>query len=385
MPVIAGVLVAVAIFFVLKDNGPALVIGCLFLILYAIARKRILGAVVGFPIIALAFYGGHKLRFPKTVADRVDMWESPWRNTVSGGDQIAHSVWALSTGASTGTGLGLGSPSTLPAGHTDLILSAAGEELGFLGLLGIFLLYGVLAWRSLRIALRARSPYSYFLAAGLTLIFTLQLILMAGGLVGLLPLSGVVSPFLSFGRTSMVANFITLAIILAVSSHGGDKAQARNFGHSTYLMAGILGLCGMAILGRAAYFQLMRPDQFAIKGAEVRFADKSLGLEYNPRLREILAQIPKGDVLDRNGLPLATNNWATLQRHSADYQRLGVSIDQTTVRNESRHYPLGPEFFSLVVDQRQKWRNGGIRCGHGRPAGRGQVAMARSVAVRRVP
>jgi cell division protein FtsW (lipid II flippase) len=358
MPVVAGVLVAVAIFFVLKDNGPALVIGCLFLIMYAIARKRMLGAIIGFSIIALAFYGGHKLRFPKTVADRVDMWESPWRNTVSGGDQIAHSVWALSTGASTGTGIGLGSPSALPAGHTDLILSAAGEELGFLGLLGIFLLYGVLAWRSLRIALRARSPYSYFLAAGLTLIVTLQLILIAGGLLGLLPLSGVVSPFLSFGRTSMVANFITLAIILAVSSHGGDKAQVRNFGQPTYLMAGILGLCGFAILGRAAYFQLARPDQFAIKGAEVRFADKSLGLEYNPRLREILAQIPKGDVLDRNGLPLATNNWATLQRHSADYQRLGVVIDQTAVKNEARHYPLGPEFFYLVGDQRTTLHRG---------------------------
>jgi len=358
MPVAAGVLVGVAIFFVLKDNGPALVIGSLFLILYAIARKRVLGAVVGFAIIALAFYGGHKLRFPKTVADRVDMWESPWRNTVSGGDQIAHSVWALSTGAGAGTGLGLGSPSTLPAGHTDLILSAAGEELGFVGLLGIFLLYGTLMWRSLRIALRAPSSYSYFLVAGLTLIVALQLILIAGGLLGLLPLSGVVSPFLSFGRTSMVANFITLAIILAVSSRGGDPIQVRNFGRPTYILAGILGLCGIAILSRAAYFQLVKPDEFAIKGAEVRFADKTLGLAYNPRLREILQQIPKGDVLDRNGLPLATNNWETLQRHNADYQRLGVSLDQTAVKNESRHYPLGPEFFYLVGDQRSTLHRG---------------------------
>ncbi len=358
MPVIAGVLVALAIFFVLKDNGPALVIGCLFLMLYAIARKRVLGALVGFAIIALAFYGGHKLRYPKTVADRVDMWESPWRNTVSGGDQIAHSVWALATGASTGTGLGLGSPSTLPAGHTDLILSAAGEELGFVGLLGIFLLYGILTWRSLRIALRARSAYSYFLVAGLTLIVSLQLILIAGGLLGLLPLSGVVSPFLSFGRTSMVANFITLAIILAVSSHGSDTAQVRNFGRPTYVLAGLLALCGIAILGRAAYFQLMQPDQFAIKGAEVRFGDKTLGLAYNPRLREILQQIPKGDVLDRNGLPLATNNWDTVQRHNADYQRLGVALDQTAVRNESRHYPMGPEFFYLVGDQRTTLHRG---------------------------
>ena len=156
----------------------------------------------------------------------------------------------------------------------------------------------------------------------------------------------------------MVANFITVAIILAVSSNSGDKAQVRNFGQPTYLLAGILGLCGFAILGRAAYFQLLRPDQFAIKGAEVRFADKSLGLEYNPRLREILARIPKGDVLDRNGLPLATNNWATLQRHNADYQRLGVSIEQTTVKNESRHYPLGPELFYLVGDQRTTLHRG---------------------------
>jgi cell division protein FtsI/penicillin-binding protein 2/cell division protein FtsW (lipid II flippase) len=358
LPVVAGVVVALAIFFVLKDNGPALVIGCLFLILYAIARKRVLGALLGFAIIALAFYGGHLIRYPKTVADRVDMWESPWRNTVSGGDQIAHSVWALSTGAGTGTGLGLGSPSSLPAGHTDLILSAAGEELGFLGLLGIFLLYGLLTWRSLRIALRARSSYSFFLAAGLALIVSLQLILIAGGLLGLLPLSGVVSPFLSFGKTSMVANFITLAIILAVSSRGSDVTQIGNFGRPIYVLVGILAFCGIAILGRTAYFQLAKPDQFAIKGAEVRFGDKTLSLAYNPRLHEILQQLPKGDVLDRNGLPLATNTWETVERHSADYQRLGVAINQTTVRNESRHYPLGPEFFYLVGDERSTLRRG---------------------------
>ena len=236
-----------------------------------------------------------------------------------------------------GQGMTLGVLYTLPngtgrlvrekilGGLPQLIPSAA------LALTGLFMIFNRSdgdRWRSLDI-----TPA---FVAGLTLIVSLQLILIAGGLLGLLPLSGVVSPFLSFGRTSMVANFITLAIILAVSSNGSDTAQVRNFGRPTYVLAGLLGLCGIAILSRAAYFQLMQPDQFAIKGAEVRFADKSLALAYNPRLREILQQIPKGDVLDRNGLPLATNNWETLQRHDADYKRLGVALDQTTVRNDMR-------------------------------------------------
>ncbi len=198
LPVALGVGVAVLVFVAIKDNGPALIIGALFLVLYAVARKQFLGAAVGFILIVVVFWIGHQVHFPATVAQRVDMWASPWRNVIRGGDQLAHAAWALSSGGLKGSGPGRGSPALLPAGHTDLILAAAGEEFGFLGLAAIIGLYAILVWRSIRAALNAPDTYSFFLVTGLNLIVALQLILIAGGILGLIPLSGVVSPFLSF-------------------------------------------------------------------------------------------------------------------------------------------------------------------------------------------
>lgn len=358
IPVAAGVGVAILLFFAVMDNGPALVVGSLFLIMYAVARKRALAAAVGFCLLVAVFWVGHQFRFPRTVAQRIDMWSSPWRNSNPGGDQLAHSIWALSSGAITGTGPGMGSPSVLPAGHTDLILSAAGEEFGFLGLAVIFLMYGVLIWRGLRAALYASSAYSLFLATGLVLVIALQLVLIAGGLLGLIPLSGVVSPFLSFGRTSMVTNFIGFGIIAAISARTTNPAPQRPFVVPVYWVAVVLGACLLVILGRAAYFQVFKPDDFLIKDAEVRFADRRLGLEYNPRLREALAQLSKGDILDRTGLPLSSSNWAAVEGHRADYEKLGIQLDTVAKKNEQRHYPLGPAFFYLVGDVRSNLRRG---------------------------
>ena len=140
----------------------------------------------------------------------------------------------------------------------------------------------------------------------------------------------------------------------------GEGANARNFAVPTYAVAGVLAVCAVAILARAAYFQIARADEFLIKDAEVRFADKSIGLEYNPRLREALRHVARGDVTDRNGLPLATSSWDSLEKHREQYKQLGVSIDnpQSASRAEKRHYPLGPEFFYLVGDERTTLRRG---------------------------
>ena len=110
---------------------------------------------------------GYLLGVPHTVRERVSMWLSPWDNLVHGGDQLAHSLWAFATGGVSGTGIGLGDPQFVPAAHTDLILSALGEEWGFLGVAAVFALYVFLVYRGLRIALRARTDYEFFLAAGL--------------------------------------------------------------------------------------------------------------------------------------------------------------------------------------------------------------------------
>ncbi len=188
LPVAVGVAVSIFFFFWLSDLGPALVIGCLFLTMYSIARNRVLLAAAGLAVIVLSFAIGYVANFPHTVRERVEMWKSPWDNHVRGGDQLADSLWSLSTGGATGTGLGLGDAQSMPAAHTDLIVSAFGEEAGAFGILALYSLYAVLIYRGFRIALRAPGTYSFFLVTGLTLIIAFQLLLITGGLLGLIPL-----------------------------------------------------------------------------------------------------------------------------------------------------------------------------------------------------
>ena len=228
LPVLAGVVVSLAFFFLQKDLGPALLIACLFLAMYAVARDRYLFALVGLLVILCGFASGYFLGFPKNVAGRVSMWLSPWDNSVRGGEQVAHSLWAFATGGAFGTGLGLGDPQWMPAAHTDLILAALGEEWGFLGVLAVLALYAALVWFGIRVALRARSDYNFFLALGLTLAFALQILLIAGGVLGLIPLSGVVVPFLSYGRTGLITNFAIIGILFSLSREVPQRSDSEH-------------------------------------------------------------------------------------------------------------------------------------------------------------
>ena len=134
LPLVAGVAAALVFFFLQKDLGPALFLSCVFLMTYAIARNRVGLAVAGFATLIAGFYVGYALNISSTLTARVAMWQSTWDNSVRGGEQIAQSIWSLSTGGLFGTGLGLGDTGYVPAGFTDLMLASVGEELGFVGL-----------------------------------------------------------------------------------------------------------------------------------------------------------------------------------------------------------------------------------------------------------
>ena len=131
LPALVSVALSLAFFFLQKDMGPALVFACLFLTLYGIARGSAFVPVAGLTLLGAGFAAGYLLGVPHTVGERVSMWLSPWDNLVHGGDQLAHSLWAYATGGIAGTGIGRGDPQLVPAAHTDLILSALGEQWGF--------------------------------------------------------------------------------------------------------------------------------------------------------------------------------------------------------------------------------------------------------------
>ncbi len=347
-----------AFFFLQRDLGPALVLAFLFLILYCVARGRPVMLVLGTLVILAGFYVGYKLEVPRTVTGRIQMWLSPWDNSFRGGDHLAQSLWALSGGSLSGTGLGLGQPGRVPEAHTDMVLAAIGEELGFLGLIAVLGLYATLVWRGLRAARRAGTIYGFFLALGLSVLTALHILLIAGGVVGLVPLSGVVSPFLSFGRSAMLANFLLFGIILGLSARPGAADATIKFDKALRWVAMGLAAAGMAIVLRSAWVQVIRPNRVVTRGALTLQGDGLRRFQYNPRLEDIAETIPRGSILDRNGLPLATSDPQELQKHKTALGTLGASFDPGRPRRAGegpeRFYPFGGRTFHLLGDLRSR-------------------------------
>jgi cell division protein FtsW (lipid II flippase) len=364
LPVILGVGVALLFFYLQKDLGPALVFACVFLTLYSIARNKAMLAASGMAVLLGGFLTGYFLGVPKTVHDRVAMFLSPWSNTVRGGDQVAHSLWAMASGGALGSGPGLGESDVIPAGYTDLIVSVLGEDWGFMGILAVYLIFGLLIWLGLRIARRARSDYAFFLALGLTLLVSAELLLISCGILDLFPLSGVATPFLSYGRTAMLANFGIVGVLLAIGSNSAGRKPGGPIGKPAEALAPllpglrwveiVLAILAVTVVGKAAYIQLGQADAVAGRGTLVLEADGGRRYVYNPRLIDAARTLRRGTIYDRAGLPLATSSWAELEQHRAQYQQLGIDIDQACNRADVRCYPLGSLTFHLLGDIRTR-------------------------------
>lgn len=364
LPVMCGVICALTLFFALKDMGPALVIGFVFLSLFAVARGRAGLALLGVAALIAGVSIGYHYGAPHTVVDRVSMWLSPWDNNVHGGDQLAHSLWAFATGGPWGSGPGWGDPSVIPAGHTDLVLPAIAEEWGLPGVVAIFLLFAVLVHRSFRIALHAPDEYAMFLGLGLATLLSLEMLLISGGVLGAIPLSGVVSPFLSSGNTAMLANFFVFSVLAGISNQTAkiesvvDEEEEREEQLETFfktpatVLACALGICAVALLYRAVSLEAFQDNVLLVRDAHVFTQDGVKRPQHNPRLNLLAASIPRGDIFDRNGVLLATSNWAELEKRRADYQKLGIDIDTAVARLDSRLYPFGSTTIHLLGDLR---------------------------------
>jgi cell division protein FtsW (lipid II flippase)/DNA-binding transcriptional regulator YdaS (Cro superfamily) len=333
-------------FFLQKDLGPALVLSCVFLGVYGIARARTALVVCGFAALTLGFGAGFVLGVPATVTRRVTMWLDPWNNAMAGGDQVAHALWAFATGSRLGVGPGMGDPQLIPAGHTDLVLAAVGEELGFVGVLAVIGLLGLLVWRMLRAALRAPGDYTCFLAAGLCLVIAVQALVIAAGVLGLLPLAGVVTPFLSYGRSSMLSNFAAVGICCAIARRAGPVRES--FARPIRTTGRTLAAAAMLVVTAAGLVQVARADGIASRGNVTRQADGGYRYQYNPRLLAAARQIERGTIYDRAGVPLATSRPEELQSFANELRTLGAPIPSGCDDPRSRCYPLAGLAFHVV-------------------------------------
>ncbi len=355
VPMIIAVGLAIAFFFLEKDLGPALVMMLLFMILYATARARVTGAVVAGVALISAIAIGYWLKVPHTVSARISMWLSPWNNFVRpGGDHLAQSLWSFSAGGLSGSGLGLGDPTSVPAVHTDLILAGIGEELGFIGFICIVIVYAVLIYRALRISLLSRGAYSLFLGLSAALLIALQAAFIAAGILGVVPLSGVVTPFINYGKSSTIANFVLLGVLASLSQGMANREAQEPFRKQVASVGVLLGAVGFVIVLQAARVQVFQDNRFLGRGALILQADGHRRYTYNPRILEVARSILRGSIYDRNGIPLATDSGSLLLSFREQYSALHVDVQEMVKQSAGRMYPFGAATFHLLGDLRSR-------------------------------
>lgn len=213
---------AMAVLVQTNDLGSGLLYFGVFLAMVYAATARLLFAAAG----SVLFLAGAAFVYQVVprVQDRVDIWRDPWPYANDEGYQLVQSLFAIAFGGFFGTGLGRGTVTDasgndlIPYLNTDFIYAALAHELGLVGIAAVLLVYMLFVARGFRIAMVAQDGFSKLLAAGLTFAFALQTFIIVGGVVRLIPLTGITLPFVSYGGSSLLANFVLLAFLLLVSN-----------------------------------------------------------------------------------------------------------------------------------------------------------------------
>ncbi|MFI7020769.1 FtsW/RodA/SpoVE family cell cycle protein [Streptomyces sp. NPDC050164] len=229
-PIVAVWLVSVGVLILERDLGTSLLFFGLFVVLLYVATGRTGWIAVGLLLAALGAVAVGRLE--PHVHSRIETWLHPFASIEAGEgpNQLAQSLFAFAEGGMLGTGLGLGHSALIGfAVKSDFILATAGEELGLAGLSAIFLLYGLLVERGYRAGLAVREPFGRLLAVGLASLVALQVFVIAGGVTGLIPLTGMAMPFLAQGGSSVVTNWAIVALLVRVS----DSARRQYDGPGT--------------------------------------------------------------------------------------------------------------------------------------------------------
>lgn len=298
-PMVLALAVALGLLVIQRDLGTALLFFGLFVAFLGMGSGRVI-----FVLVSLGAFGFGAFLSAAAfgrVRERVSLWLDPWQDPQGLGYQLSQGLFALAAGGVQGVGLGRGFPNLIPAGHTDLPMAIIGEELGLLGTLGVLTLLGTIIFRGYRAARRADDDFLGLLAAGLTTVVALQTLVIVGGLVRLLPLTGVTLPFVSYGGTSLVVNMALIGVLLGVSGSAAQPLSISSRRQTRFSWKRQMRwLMGTVVVGFIALGVLLVRWQ-------VREARELTQHPNNPRLAIIAPKINRGKILSADNVPIVTS------------------------------------------------------------------------------
>jgi cell division protein FtsW (lipid II flippase)/cell division protein FtsI/penicillin-binding protein 2 len=358
-----------------QDLGAAMLFFFTFLAMLYLTTGQWEYVAAGLALFVVVGLAGYRLS--ARVALRVDGWLNPWPEAADRTFQIVQSLLAFGAGGVFGQGLGQGSPTYIPAVHTDFVFAAVGEEFGLAGTLAVIGLYGVLLWRGFRIAAsrlgsgsgnetHAPRPFEGFLAAGLTAGLVIQAWVIMAGNAKLAPIAGVTLPFMSYGGSSLLISFIALGLLLRISSPANDvrskASEVANLPTHPHAQTPLLHLAGALSLALAllaatcGYWAVVRAEPLRARGD-------------NPRRVLYERRVVRGRILDREETVLASTE---------------VSDDGSV----TRRYPA-PETAPAVGYASLRYGTGGIEAAFDSElrgeAGQGELMAAWSELLHRPP
>ncbi len=280
--------IALLLLAVQRDLGTASIFIMLYasILFVATEHKRVL-LISAAILLVVSFLGYH---FIPTIHLRLAIWFSPWDDPSGSGYQIIQSLMAIANGGFFGRGPGLGSPGFVPVTHSDFIFSSLAEETGLAGTLGLLTLLGVFLARGMNIAFHAPNRFRRLLAAGLTAYIGIQSLLIIGGNLRMLPLTGVTLPFISYGGSSLLTSFIALLILLRISNETEEAAPLPR-PQTYHFLSGLLalGLVTSALVN--GWWAIVRGPDLLTRSD-------------NPRRALADQYVPRGALLDRNNAPI---------------------------------------------------------------------------------
>ncbi len=287
--VMTGVALGLLIF--QRDLGTASIFIFIYIVMVFQATRSLWIPLAG--LVGLTAFGIIGYRLFDVIRLRVDAWLNPWIDPSGRSYQIVQSLISIANGGLLGRGPGIGYPNIVPVAHSDFVFAAIAEEMGLIGVFGLFALLGLLIWRGMRIAIYAQNRFHRYLAAGLTAHLAAQSVLIIGGNVRLLPLTGVTLPFTSYGGSSLLVSFISLTLLMLVSRSEKRPQVGMAITRNWLMISGFL-LAGISAAGLVTgWWSFYRGPDLLTRTDNGRRS-----------LSEYL--IPRGALLDRDDQPIVT-------------------------------------------------------------------------------